>query len=1381
MALDGTAECGCQDLRLSDGIPTARYVERCNYNVDEHLHHRSTISFPAERDRDTLNTLSNASIADVPDSMADLHKSLPLGGSKSDRTNATVTSKSINSLEKRNTPANRQHHHNSRHSQTQSKPQSQDSRSQLHASKSTVAATQTPYLYDSRRLHDESSIAYHDYDSAAFPLSSANSSSEVSRTSSQHVSPSGGGFLGYDDLSHTIHSSYNSHGGYSGHTHTHSRTASYTHPAIWEDMDTEAFSRTFQAGTTLCNACGTQVVDSKCACPHDEISNDGLSKSESGYSWKSDGSDCDDELIGNPEPLTSIILPGKPDTASQSQPYPYEPSGKSGPLATHARRDVSHQPADAGGSKPYVSSNGKRGAYGAQSNSTSTNHGGLGQGQGQPLLPTHTHSPAPVNYSRKLSAKEKMAAARRRRHSVELLEFAGLSGCDTQTFLRHIRLHKYTMMLSHLAFSTLLEMGDDGLIRAGMIAQGARTRLLKALDRYKLYLEAGSLSSPTHRYGAYDTRDSHSNHDSRDVDKAAKPDHICDAKSGLTKHRTDVTYHGYDCGGGAMMVSDGTYADCVHTQQQQEAQMELHHQLQVQLHQNTLSSQVHTQVQQGQHTPCTANCAMGLCGFPPTSMQQVQVQSAQKLYQLPNGPVPTPHHAQFQAHTGACGPLHPASQSQQHASGHLSVNGHPANCTHLGPSSLTHHQHQPLCGHHQGVALQPPAHNQQAQGSTTATSKAHHKQSSGHHNQPNNCSNKSQQQSTSRSARGPKGGPPNNPPQPGRSRQATQSTAYNPPQAQRMRNSGGRLSGGTNSSTHVSTHPHPLKNCSNKGTVLLPTCTAPSATDGMSPQINCAYPVAHSAVPMTQDSGCGPGLEFCPAGGCGMAHVRVIPTEYMQQQIQLHHTQTQAQVRVQMQATQQAHQRLQQHQRQQHSCSGLGGEGECQFGTNADSISYRNPAIVRERERSISSPDTLTYFYAQQRKVRYYSDSVAPARTSGVSPEDAYAFANFSDPSSVHQFAQGNNLVLGNGISRSLPAVYTQPHPHSNTITLTNGDPLQQLQYQPRQQPQPQQRHAGQIRRQSTSPSTQTQSVVTSTRAGVYSCHNSTGTVTTGDGGGASEGLRDTFTLTHNTSASTYSHPPAFGVAGVDRVPKAAGPTDSVKDARRMTQPFISWPSFGTPGTELPYGTAATQDVYAERHLSHAKVNRVKSQPTARTAPTSALYRTGFDLDGTVKRANANANANATHSPRVVETTGHGHVGRYNAKPGREAGRETFVYPPPVSADAGGPIFGPPVSPLSQTVSPLSPSDPEYTRYPVSAASLVATEESNPNSRFHRVAFFRGARKTGHYPAPSAVDRVLYAGQAESDRRVLYPGQIDPMDRDKGAIYSGAGRCHRER
>lgn len=78
--------------------------------------------------------------------------------------------------------------------------------------------------------------------------------------------------------------------------------------------------------------------------------------------------------------------------------------------------------------------------------------------------------------------------ARRRRHSVDALDFAALRGpCDVHTFLRHIRLHKYSDRLNRLSFQQLLSIDESGLERLGMHAKGARTRLLKAIGRYNDY------------------------------------------------------------------------------------------------------------------------------------------------------------------------------------------------------------------------------------------------------------------------------------------------------------------------------------------------------------------------------------------------------------------------------------------------------------------------------------------------------------------------------------------------------------------------------------------------------------------------------------------------------------------------------------------------------------------------------------------------------------------------------------------------------------------------------------------------------------------------------------------------------------------------------
>eukprot|EP00123_Amoebidium_parasiticum_P011226 comp20590_c0_seq1/m.26522 comp20590_c0_seq1/g.26522 ORF comp20590_c0_seq1/g.26522 comp20590_c0_seq1/m.26522 type:complete len:296 (-) comp20590_c0_seq1:222-1109(-) len=101
---------------------------------------------------------------------------------------------------------------------------------------------------------------------------------------------------------------------------------------------------------------------------------------------------------------------------------------------------------------------------------------------------SETLAPAPT--SRRMSKKDAAAAARRRRHSVDALDFTGLRLVDVATFLRHIRLHKYTDLFqgSGINFAQLLAMGDAELDALGVHAQGARTRLLKALGRYNDYL-----------------------------------------------------------------------------------------------------------------------------------------------------------------------------------------------------------------------------------------------------------------------------------------------------------------------------------------------------------------------------------------------------------------------------------------------------------------------------------------------------------------------------------------------------------------------------------------------------------------------------------------------------------------------------------------------------------------------------------------------------------------------------------------------------------------------------------------------------------------------------------------------------------------------------
>lgn len=76
-------------------------------------------------------------------------------------------------------------------------------------------------------------------------------------------------------------------------------------------------------------------------------------------------------------------------------------------------------------------------------------------------------------------------------YSVEALDFSHLDTKDLSTFLRHIRLHKYTELLeqANITFEQLLAIDDEGLVRAGISAVGARTRLLKAIERYNEFAD----------------------------------------------------------------------------------------------------------------------------------------------------------------------------------------------------------------------------------------------------------------------------------------------------------------------------------------------------------------------------------------------------------------------------------------------------------------------------------------------------------------------------------------------------------------------------------------------------------------------------------------------------------------------------------------------------------------------------------------------------------------------------------------------------------------------------------------------------------------------------------------------------------------------------
>lgn len=73
----------------------------------------------------------------------------------------------------------------------------------------------------------------------------------------------------------------------------------------------------------------------------------------------------------------------------------------------------------------------------------------------------------------------------KRRNRACKLDFTEVT--DVTSFMHVLRLHKYTASLvrAHVDLHTLLHLQDDDLARAGIMAQGARTRLLVAVEKFK--------------------------------------------------------------------------------------------------------------------------------------------------------------------------------------------------------------------------------------------------------------------------------------------------------------------------------------------------------------------------------------------------------------------------------------------------------------------------------------------------------------------------------------------------------------------------------------------------------------------------------------------------------------------------------------------------------------------------------------------------------------------------------------------------------------------------------------------------------------------------------------------------------------------------------
>eukprot|EP01134_Creolimax_fragrantissima_P002333 CFRG2333T1 len=79
---------------------------------------------------------------------------------------------------------------------------------------------------------------------------------------------------------------------------------------------------------------------------------------------------------------------------------------------------------------------------------------------------------------------------RKRRYSVDTLDFTELTHVNVASFLKHIRLHKYTdtLLENKVDFSALISMDENELEVVGIHARGARLRLIKAIERYNEFL-----------------------------------------------------------------------------------------------------------------------------------------------------------------------------------------------------------------------------------------------------------------------------------------------------------------------------------------------------------------------------------------------------------------------------------------------------------------------------------------------------------------------------------------------------------------------------------------------------------------------------------------------------------------------------------------------------------------------------------------------------------------------------------------------------------------------------------------------------------------------------------------------------------------------------
>eukprot|EP00127_Corallochytrium_limacisporum_P006586 Clim_evm15s231 gene=Clim_evmTU15s231 len=86
---------------------------------------------------------------------------------------------------------------------------------------------------------------------------------------------------------------------------------------------------------------------------------------------------------------------------------------------------------------------------------------------------------------------------RRRRIALEQLDFSEQVGKDIPSFLRYLRLHKYSPLIeSKVAnMQELVRMDDQDLLNLGIEAAGARNRLLKGIDLYCSRLQAEAASA----------------------------------------------------------------------------------------------------------------------------------------------------------------------------------------------------------------------------------------------------------------------------------------------------------------------------------------------------------------------------------------------------------------------------------------------------------------------------------------------------------------------------------------------------------------------------------------------------------------------------------------------------------------------------------------------------------------------------------------------------------------------------------------------------------------------------------------------------------------------------------------------------------------------